>query len=167
MFSNQWFKAKISSRQSPPSMARIYGIRITWKGLAIYHKSLLWPGFIAEHLASESAGSYNGKPVIYPKVVHTCLEILALNHWFEPWSGLSLRWDMRSHEQVIHPVKAMARYPKPRHGEISKTSPWRDIQNLAMARYPKHRHGETFERNGAVAVKCINCRDPQNQVCAT
>ena len=40
---------------------------------------------------------------------------------------------------------AMARYPKPRHGEISKTSPWRDIQNLAMARYPKPRHGETFD----------------------
>ena len=36
----------------------------------------------------------------------------------------------------------MGHFQKSRHGEISKTSHWRDFQNLAMARFSKLCYGE-------------------------
>ena len=45
---------------------------------------------------------------------------------------------------------AMARFLKPRHGKISKISPWRDFQSFAMARFLKPGYGEIH--SGIVSI---------------
>ena len=44
----------------------------------------------------------------------------------------------------------MGHFQKSRHGEISKTSHWRDFQNLAMARFSKLCYGEIH--SGIVSI---------------